>query len=297
MGWGRGYTSPLRQLASEYQGGANCWSRVDSRTTKRGERRVWRMVNPASNGAHLSLFPALRAAGPCEVIIGKIWLRAIPQAILSSPDGPGRGSNRLWECQEVVGSSTPSTRAEPGPPGLGRQAAKAQTLESAPPPHPTPPPPPLLHSGTCSPGEALSRKKGVITERDTRAGHPGSRTRLWGAGKADTQCFLELEVQGWHPRWTGVPGRQELQRVRAQPAGGCSLLVAYGPGRYWDTRRPRTTSPRSPCAGGRAGQGPEAGVPPPLQRRAGSLRTQGPQGSPRGCRDAEIRETGEDWGR
>lgn len=110
------------------------------RDHKKGrERSLWLMVNPASSGAHLSLFPALRAAGPCEVIIGKIWLRAIPQAILSSLDGPGRGSNRLWECQEVAGSSTPSTRAEPGPPGLGRQAAKARTLESAPPLHPTPP--------------------------------------------------------------------------------------------------------------------------------------------------------------
>lgn len=87
------------------------------------------------------------------------------------------------------------------------------------PPHPTPPPPPpLQHSGTCSPGETLFPKKRVITERNTRAGHPGSRARLWGAGKADTQCFLELEVQEWPPRSNRSPREA---RAAASPSAAC----------------------------------------------------------------------------
>lgn len=187
------------------------------RDHKRGERGLWRMVNPTSSGAHLSLFPALRAAGPCEVIIGKIWLRAIPQAILSSPDGPGRGSNRLWECQEVLEAQHHQPRQSQGHLGSGGRLPKPR-LWKAPLHHTPPPPPPLLHSGTCSPGETLFRKKRVITERDTRAGHPGSRARLWGAGKADTQSFLELEVQGWPPRWNRSPREAG---AAASPSAAC----------------------------------------------------------------------------
>lgn len=200
----------------------------------------------------------------------------------------GGGGNPCRDGPEVIGTSTPSTLSEPGHLGPGCRP-------------PNPKPRERLKSTPAAPWNVWSRrglfqKKVVVTERKKSGAHWEPRRYAGAPGKRTRDASWDLKSRVCHRGGTGVPGRECCREPERSLLGVVVLLLSRSPGIAGKSGGFRTTSSRSSGAGRRAGQGWRLGCRLLCIAGARVLERRARKG-PRGCRDAEIRETGEDWGR